>query len=126
MAAQGSGATNPFTAGTPSHPKSPASAASAMPVPQMLEVTGNMMNAVRAQSSSLKEAVENFNNRTSSGPSLSKLLQRPENFLAKRSRGRAHSMVRVGMDFQAVDAGSEPGDPRKPGRDREGLVLSVH
>ena len=80
MAAQGSGATNPFTAGTPSYPGSPASAASAMPVPQMLEVIGNMMNAVHAQSSSLKEAVENLNNRTSSGPSLSKLLQRPEIF----------------------------------------------
>ena len=83
MAAQGSGATNPFTAGTPSYPGSPASAASAMPVPQMLEVIGNMMNAVHAQSSSLKEAVENLNNRTSSGPSLSKLLQRPEIFRPK-------------------------------------------
>ena len=103
MAAQGSGlpATNPFGAGSPSNPASPSAASMSVPVPQMLEVLGNMlqqnqeqgrsfMTAVQAmsveqerQAASLREAVTNMGSRNTSGTQWSKLLQRPEVFRPK-------------------------------------------
>ena len=105
MAAQGSApsASNPFGAGTQSHPGSlsAASIAQSVPVPQMLEVLGNMlqqnqeqgrsfMTAVQAmsveqerQAATLREAVTNMGSKNSSGSQWSKLLQRPEVFRPK-------------------------------------------
>ena len=60
MAAQGSGpaATNPFVAGTPSNPGSPSAASMSVPVPQMLEVLGNMLQQNQEQGRSFMTAVQ--------------------------------------------------------------------